>query len=271
MSEEAIQDTGSQEVATEAPVRFVDTLDESLRSNPSLQNFPDANALAKSYVHARSHIGADKIAKPQSSWTDDQYNQFYAETGRPETANDYDIKINLEDSNEEAWNNFKTAAHGAGLNGKQAQKMAEYLENTFTATDEQHYAQAKQTNEQTVRELQQEIGQAFDQKIEIGYAAAGRYINPELLDTVELADGRRLGDHPDIIRMFAAIASDIGEDTLAGEPTELIMTPAEAMSLAKQKMAEGAYQDKFHPQHYELVEEVAKLFRLASPEDSGQA
>ncbi len=81
MSDEATQDTGSQEVAaeaTEAPVRFVDSLDESLRSNPSLQNFADANALAKSYVHARSHIGSDKIVKPQSSWTDDQYNEFYA-------------------------------------------------------------------------------------------------------------------------------------------------------------------------------------------------
>ena len=73
MSDEATQDTGSQEVATEAPVRFVDSLDESLRSNPSLQNFADANALAKSYVHARSMVGADKIVKPQSSWTDDQY------------------------------------------------------------------------------------------------------------------------------------------------------------------------------------------------------
>lgn len=270
MSEEAIQDTGSQEVATEAPVRFVDTLDESLRGNPSLQNFADANALAKSYVHARSHIGADKIVKPQSSWTDDQYNQFYAETGRPETANDYDIKINLEDSNEEAWNNFKTAAHGAGLNGKQAQKMAEYLENTFTATDESFYENAALINEQTERDLQREFGEALEQKVNMGYAVAQRYMDPEVLE-VELADGRRLGDHPDIIRMFASIASDIGEDTLAGEATELIMTPAEALSLAKQKMAEGAYQDKFHPQHYELVEEVAKLFRLASPEDSGQA
>ena len=266
MSDEATQDTGSQDVATEAteaPVRFVDTLDESLRSNPSLQNFADANALAKSFVHARSMIGADKIVKPQSSWTDDQYNEFYAETGRPETANDYDIKINMEDSSEEAWNNFKIAAHGAGLNGKQAQKMAEFLENTFTATDESFYTNAAQVNEQTERELQQEFGQALEQKINMGYAAAQRYVDPEVLE-VELADGRRLGDHPDIIRMFASIASDIGEDTLAGEATELIMTPAEAMALAKEKMAEGVYQDKFHPAHDEAVKEVQRLFELAS-------
>ena len=264
MSDEATQDTGSQDVATEAPVRFVDTLDEGLRSNPSLQNFADANALAKSYVHARSHIGADKIVKPQSSWTDDQYNQFYAETGRPETANDYDIKINIEDSDAEAWNSFRTAAHGAGLNGKQAQKMAEYLENTFTDVDEQFEANVEQAKEATRQELRQEFGQALEQKVKLGFAAAQKYIDPILLDDIVLQDGRSLGDHPEIIKMFASIASDIGEDTLAGEATELIMTPAEARALAKEKMAEAVYQDKFHPAHDEAVKEVQRLFELAS-------
>lgn len=264
MSDEATQDTGSQEVATEAPVRFVDTLDESLRSNPSLQNFTDVNGLAKSFVHARSMVGADKIVKPQSSWTDDQYNEFYAETGRPEKSEDYDIKINIEDSDAEAWNSFRNAAHGAGLNGKQAQKMAEYLENTFNDVDQKFDANIEQTKEATRQELQQEFGQALEQKVKLGYAAAQKYIDKDLLDDIVLQDGRSLGDHPDIIRMFAAIASDIGEDTLLGEATELIMTPAEAMALAKEKMAEGVYQDKFHPAHDEAVKEVQRLFELAS-------
>jgi len=267
MSDEATQDTGSQEVAaeaTEAPVSFVDSLDESLRSNPSLQNFADANALAKSYVHARSHIGADKVAKPQSSWTEDQYNDFYAETGRPEKSEDYDIKINIEDSDAEAWNNFKNAAHSAGLNGNQAQKMAEYLENTFNDVDQKFDANIDEINNTTRQELQQEFGQALEQKVKLGLAAAQKYIDPALLEDTILADGRRLGDHPDIIKMFASIASDIGEDTLVGEATELIMTPAEALAQAKEKMKEGVYQDKFHPQHDEAVKEVQRLFELAS-------
>lgn len=264
MSEEATQDTGSQEVATEAPVSFVDSLDENLRSNPSLKNFTDANALAKSYVHARSMIGADTVVKPQSNWTDDQYDQFYMDTGRPESSADYDIKISIEDTDEDAWNKFKDAAHGAGLNGRQAQKMAEYLENTITAVDQRSEENVQQINIQTEADLKKEFGQATEQKITMAMAAAERYIDPELLDDVFLSDGRRLGDHPDIIRMFAAIASDIGEDSLVGEGTQLVMTPAEAMSLAKQKMTEGAYTDKFHPQHDEAVEEVQKLFELAS-------
>ena len=264
MSEEAIQDTGSQEVAAEAPARFVDTLDESLRSNPSLQNFTDVNGLAKSYVHVRSHVGADKIIKPQSSWTDDQYNNFYAETGRPETSGDYDLKINVDDTDEDGWNKFKEAVYGAGLNNRQAQQMADFLETTITEVDERSAQNVETLISQSEMELEKEFGQATEQKVSMAMAAAERYIDPDLLEDVFLSDGRRLGDHPDIIRMFARIASDIGEDTLVGEGTQLVMTPAEAMSLAKQKMTEGAYTDKFHPNHDEAVEEVQKLFELAS-------
>ena len=264
MSEEATQDTGSQEVAAEAPVSFVDSLDENLRSNPSLKNFTDANALAKSYVHARSMIGADTVVKPQSNWTDEQYDQFYMDTGRPETSADYDLKINVDESDEDSWNKFKDAVHGAGLNNRQAQQMADFLETTITEVDERSAQNVEFINSQTEMELEKEFGQATKQKIETAMAAAERYIDPELLDNVFLSDGRRLGDHPDIIRMFAAIASDIGEDSLVGEGTELVMTPDEAMSLAKQKMTEGAYTDKFHPNHDEAVQEVRRLFGLAS-------
>ncbi len=66
MSEEAIQDTGSQEVAggaEAAPVGFLDSLPEDLRGEPSLRTFTDPASLAKSYVNAQRMIGADKIAK----------------------------------------------------------------------------------------------------------------------------------------------------------------------------------------------------------------
>ena len=84
MSEEAIQDTGSQEVAggsQAAPIGFLDSLPEDLRGEPSLRTFTDPASLAKSYVNAQRMIGADKIPKPGKSWTDDQYNEFYNSVG----------------------------------------------------------------------------------------------------------------------------------------------------------------------------------------------
>ena len=66
MSEEATPSAGSPDVADAAPaVSFLDTLPEDLRGEPSLRNFTDVGALAKSYTHAQRMIGGDKIGKPQ--------------------------------------------------------------------------------------------------------------------------------------------------------------------------------------------------------------
>ena len=210
MSEEAIQDTGSQEVAADAaaPVHFLDGVDEQYRTNPTLQNFNDVNGLAKSYVHLRSKMGADTIVKPQQSWTDDQYNEFYTELGRPQSFEEYDIQGATGDGLDQ----YKQAAHAAGLSNRQAQAMANYLQTLTEDMSVQSEQVLESTNNETRAALEREYGQALKQKMQMADAVSSRYLSPEVFDSIELADGRSLGDHPDIIRMFVNIAQDIGED-----------------------------------------------------------
>ena len=81
-----------------------------------------------------------------------------------------------------------------------------------------------------------------------------------MFESVQLADGRMLGDHPDVVRMFAKLAEQIGEDNLVGEPTELIMTPEEASrQIAEMTRRDGPYFDKMHPEHDTYVAEVLRL------------
>ena len=62
MSEE-VQTTVAEEqqtptqsaTTTEAPARFIDSLAEDIRNEPSLQNIQDVDQLAKGYVHAQYH------------------------------------------------------------------------------------------------------------------------------------------------------------------------------------------------------------------------
>ena len=96
MSEEAIQDTGSQEAAPEAvvaeaaPVSFLETPEE-LRNEPSLRTFTDPGALAKSYVNAQRMIGADKIAIPSKSATPDEWREVYTKLGAPTEVGGYEL------------------------------------------------------------------------------------------------------------------------------------------------------------------------------------
>ena len=273
MSEEATQDTGSQEVATQpvaesaAPVNFLDSLPEDLRHNPSLKNFTDAGSLAKSYVHARSMIGADNIGKPQESWTDEQWTNFYAETGRPQDTTAYVANFDNILTEEQA-NGFRQAVFDAGLSPKQFDKIAAYFVNENAAMEQQHEARAEAAYDEGVAALQAEWGQATEQRIKMAQLAANTLlgnIQENEFFTETMADGRQLGDHPEIIKMFARLGAQMGEDNLVGETSELIMTPEQAKQELKELMRPGTpYTDARHPEHDAYVQKVQELFQAAS-------
>ena len=273
MSDEAIPAEGSQDVAMEAPaaVGFLDTLNEENRGNPSLQKFKDVNNLAKSYTHLERMVGADNMARPAENWSDDQWGEFYNASGRPEAPTNYEISLEgkLGDSTLEA---FRESAHEAGLNNKQAQTIASFMDGSLEQMEVERYDHAETLLQEGVAELKQEYGQAFEQQLQLANGAARQLLGnkTEILNEIELADGRLLGDHPDIIRMFSAFAKEIGEDKIVGEPTELVMTADEAGRKIPEIMASGPYKDHRHPEHLTYVAEASRLFRIQSGE-AGQA
>ena len=268
MSEEAIQDTGSQGVATAAtaaPVGFLDSLPEDLRMEPSLRNFTDPAALAKSYVHAQRMIGADKIPLPGKSATDDDWANVWAKLGRPQSPSEYEIKFENQALADSELESFRKSAFEAGLNNRQVERMAKFLEETVTGANASRSEMAEKAVYEAEQELRQEFGQAFDQRMTMAFNAAKQLLgDASLLDEVQLADGRMLGDHPQIVRMFAKLAEQIGEDQLLGETSELIMTPQEATQrIAEMTRRDSPYWDKLHPEHDTYVDEVLRLREYA--------
>ena len=265
MSEEAIQDTGSQEavVAEAAPASFHETLSEDLRANPGLQKFTDVNGLAKSYVNLEHMMGRDRIPVPGQAATSDEWREVYTRLGSPTDPKEYSVQVAdgiLQESEHET---FKNALYEAGLNNSQAQKMSDFMSGIVNGAQERFDQSADEARYNSEQELRQEYGQAFDQKLEMAKMAATNLLGgTDLFDEIQLSDGRMLGDEPRIIRMFAELAAQIGEDNIVGETNELIMTPDEAMNEAKKLMSEGPYQDKNHPQHDHYVSEVNRLFNL---------
>ena len=267
MSEEAIQDTGSQEavaaepVAAEAaPASFLESLPEDLRNEPSLRTFTDPGSLAKSYVNAQRMIGADKIALPGKSATDEEWREVYNKLGAPTDAAGYEFgdDIPLEET---YLNSFREHALNAGLRPNQANQMMDFVRGTIENMNETATKGAEEAAYASEQELRQEFGQAFEQRIEMAKLAANNLLgDTEMFDSIQLSDGRLLGDHPDIIRMFSNLATQIGEDNLAGETTELVMTPEEASrQIAEMTRRDGPYFDRMHPEHDTYVAEVLRL------------
>ena len=264
MSEETIQDTGSQGVATAAPaapVGFLDSLPEDLRMVPSLRNFTDPAALAKSYVHAQRMIGADKIPLPGKTATDEDWANVWAKLGRPQAPSEYELNFENPVFAENELESFKKSAFEAGLNNRQVERMAKFLEETVSGANSSRSEIAEKAVYEAEQELRQEFGQAFEQRMALAYNAAKQLLgDADMLDEVQLADGRMLGDHPQVVRMFAKLAEQIGEDKLLGETSELIMTPQEAgQRIAEMTRRDSPYWDKLHPEHDTYVDEVLRL------------
>lgn len=275
MSEEATQEVGSQEVATgadvsaavqqpAAPASFLDMLPEDLRNEPSLKNFTDPATLAKSYVHAQRMIGADKIALPGKSATDDEWRAIYEKLGAPQDPAKYELPKS-EALGDDALGEFRNAAFKAGLNNRQAETVTQFMDSTLTKAREVFEQQADEARYNGEQELRKEWGQAFDQKVELAYKAAIDTLgSADLLDEIKLADGRMLGDHPQVVKMFAKIAEQIGEDNLVGDTSEMVMTPAEAGErIADMTRRDSPYWDKMHPEHDKYVSEVLRLREYA--------
>ena len=266
MSEEAIQDTGSQEAAPEAvvaeaaPIGFLESLPEELRNEPSLRTFTDPGALAKSYVNAQRMIGADKIAIPSKSATPDEWKELYTKLGAPAEVGGYEFEGDAPLA-DEYMNSFREHALNAGLNPNQANQMMAFVKNTVDGVNSGYEKGAEEAKYAAEQELREEFGQAFDQRLELAQMAARDLLGgTDIFDEIQLSDGRMLGDHPEIIKMFSNLASQIGEDNLAGETTELIMTPEEASrQITEMTLPNTPYWDKMHPEHGTFVNEVLRL------------
>ena len=254
--------------AQQTETSWRDALSDELKSNSTLLKFNDVGSLAKSYVNAQRLIGADKVAIPGEYADDSEWDDVYDKLGRPGTPRDYDLTYGEGDEAAATLDVFSDAAHKLGLSNKQAQGLLEFYSGLETQGTEMAASEASAATEAGMEELRKDWGRAFDQKADQAQRAAKALLgSTEMFDEIQLADGRKLGDHPAIVRMFATLAGQISEDTLTGDTSEQAFTPDEALRRIAEITAPGTpYWDRNHPSHEIMVNEALKLREFAHPE-----
>ena len=76
------QPTTEQVATQEKPtVDFQSLIPDNFKDDKSLSNFNNMEDLLKSYKHAQSLVGADKIAIPNKHATDEDWNEVYKKLG----------------------------------------------------------------------------------------------------------------------------------------------------------------------------------------------
>jgi len=239
-----------------------EAISEEFRNDPNIEKFTEIDALAKSYINATQMIGKDKVAVPNKNSTDDQWNEVYDKLGRPESADKYSLNAKSEvvPIDEQAIKQFAENAHQLGLNNKQAQGILELYKNNMEGMAHQAKVDTETAQAQSTQQLRQEWGREFDTNIKKAGALAKANMNPEILD-MQLKDGMRLGDHPEIIKGFAKIAGMMSEDKIVSTESENVSSNTDVETEISDIMnnKDGPYWNKSHPDHDKMVQQVYTL------------
>ena len=239
-----------------------EAISEEFRNDPNIEKFTEIDALAKSYINATQMIGKDKVAVPNKNSTDDQWNEVYDKLGRPESADKYSLNAKSEvvPIDDNAIKQFAENAHQLGLNNKQAQGILEFYKNNMEGMAQQAKVDTETAQAQSTQQLRQEWGREFDTNIKKAGALAKANMNPEILD-MQLKDGMRLGDHPEIIKGFAKIAGMMSEDKIVSTESENVSSNTDVETEISDIMnnKDGPYWNRSHPDHDKVVQQVYTL------------
>ena len=248
----------------EQQVDFQSLIPESYKEEKSLQNFSNMDDFVKSYLHSQKLVGADKIPVPNKLATDEDWNAVYERLGRPETPDGYKYELPKETKLEEkTLKAFSEEAHKLGLLPKQAQGIINYYNSIAEQSEQNALVNEEAAKAEAEVELRKEYGPAYDLKIAQARNLATNTFGADFLRNTKLADGSVLGNHPQVVRAFADLASKMSEDSIVqGEATSVITVKEIDSEIESLTQPGSAYWDKTHINHRKAVGEVQRLYEL---------
>lgn len=244
------------------------SLPDDIRGDESIKLLNDVPTLAKSFLHARKQIGANKVALPSQHATEDDVQQFYDSLGRPK----------LEEYKPNAPKNAKyvTAedvaalvpiAHKAGIMPAQLEAILGHYETKQTEATEAYNKNLTTTLQGGMDSLQKEWGKAYDQRASWAKRFVEEKGGPEA--AAFFKDNKTASWNPALIKMFAAAGELIyREDTINnGEGGGNLLDPKQALEKYNNIIMDmkHPYNLAEHPNHAAAVKEAAGLFDQAYP------
>jgi len=264
-------------VAPPAGTDARDWLPEAFRADPTFRDIANVEALAKSYKGAASLVGLDKgqVLRLPKDEAAPEWAEVYARLGRPEKPEGYqfpELPGQLVEGVEPA---ARQAFHEMGLSAKQAAGVMGLYGAQLQAAETAKLARAEQVEAAVAADLQREWGDAFADRLhaanrvisEVGGADLGR-----LMQETVMPDGTRMGNHPLLIKAFAALAErtaepgglkggSAGQSAAAPTPQE---AQAEILRLRGDTEFHAARAKPSHPDHARNVDIWRRLNEAAA-------
>lgn len=252
------------QVSVVIPENWKEALSDDIKSDPSLSSIMDIQSLAKSYIHGQKMIGKDKIIIPDKFATDEDWTKVFQKLGVPDSPDKYEFKA-PENMDEDFVKGFKELAVKNGILPRQADKLFEFYNAHVEKVISTNETENKRAFEESVNGLKKEWGQAYERKLQ---AASGLFNQVADEDSKKVINESGLGNNPAVIKLFAKIAEQMGEDKFvnANNIGSIGLTPAEAQQKINEIYGnmDHPYYNKSHPSHKDALNEMTKLFEAVS-------
>ena len=255
--------TEATEAVSNQEINFKDLIPDNFKEDKSLNNFNNMEDLLKSYKHAQSLVGADKIPVPNKHATEEDWNEVFKRLGAPEKPEDYKYDFKDQEMDSQQVSEFNKTAHKLGLLPKQAEGLIKYYNEMNGNIAENQEDQAAKSQLATETELKKEFGPQFSKRLDQAKKLAVNSLGSDFLENTYLKDGSRLGDNLNVIKAFSQLADKLSEDEIIKGDGSEYMTAKDLEKEINELTQEGsAYWSKTHPNHNKAVQEVLKLREL---------
>ena len=246
------------------PPSWRDGLDPTIKDHPSLKDFKGPEDLAKSWVHAQSMIGKEKIPLPGKNATAQDWEAVFDRLGRPKTADGYKIPedyLPAELRSPEQVEQFKGVAHGLGLLPHQVDGLYKWFADMQVGQLNAQSEGLETAKGEAESSLRKEWGYAYDQNVLNANKVLAQFCTPEEKAHID----SRYGNDPAMIRLLANVGKRMSEDGIIGKGVGSYLSPEDALAEIKKIEANPALRDPSNPENELLKKRRSDLFKMAFP------
>ena len=211
--------TGTAATTQAVAPTWRDTLPDDLKIDPSLATVPDVQTLAKNYLETKKAFGSEKMLRPQSTWTEKEWGDFFSAAGRPDTHDKYGMpELKLEEGvkvDEAQMGEFKKLFHEAGLTDAQFKKVVGgYFDKAVNPQIKAQREAEATSRTQLEAALKSEWGRDFDNKAKIAEMALNKFADADMLAHMQSTG---LMKHPGLAKFLHNVGSKMLESSALGK------------------------------------------------------
>lgn len=244
---------GESPVQTEEAPWWKDKFSEEIAGDESVQGllgkYKSADEFAKGAANLAKKIGEKGIIPPGENASDEEREAFFQSLGRPEKPDAYSWKpaegIELD---QEVYAQKSEALHKAGLTDAQHAAVMDLYASEVQRINESFQTEQADIARSTEAALREEWGKDYDVRVKTAAKIAEKFGVIEPLKESGMIN--QLG----VIKMLDEVARSVREDTLENTGPQL-SRDEQIANLKKHP----AYQDKTHPEHRQVLEQVIRL------------